>query len=254
MFLMLLTVACTGETTDSVTTADSPSTEVDTETGTTPENCDSPDPQVVTLTTRDGVALVGDLYAHSGSDHPSVVLLHMIPPNYQRTDWPREFIDGLTSHCWNLIAIDRRGSGDSGGTASEAYTGETGRYDVEAAVKRLQDAGLGKLGIIGASNGTTSMIDYTSWSAGEGLPVPVVHGFMTGGSYTEAQNAMSTVATVPSVFTYSTAEKAWSVDQQGLDPGSWLFEEYADGDHGTKMFDAEPSVSADLEGFFAIHL
>lgn len=247
MIALLLTLACTAE-----------DTEPDTPNGDSPApptgSCEAVAPQVVNLTTRDGVALVGDLYSHGDGDHSAVVLLHMIPPDYQRSDWPSAFIDRLSGHCWNVIAIDRRGAGESEGVAEEAYLGDTGRYDVEAAVLRLADEGLGKLAVIGASNGTTSLLDYAVWSAGEGLPVPVAHGFMTGGTYTEAQNAMSAATGWPSIFTYSTAERDWSVDQEALDSGAWSFEEYADGAHGTKMFDAEPVVAEDLEVFLALHL
>jgi len=244
-----LLVACGGDTSTDATVPDSSAG-----TTATPDTCEPVAPQIVELTTRDGVALVGDLYSHGDGERPGVVLLHMIPPNYQRSDWPRTFIDGLTGHCWNVIAIDRRGAGDSGGTATDAYEGETGRYDVEAAVKRLADEGLDKLAVIGASNGTTSLLDYAVWAGGEGLPVPVAHGYMTGGNYTESQNPMSAATPWPSIFTYSTAERTWSVAQQALDPGTWSFKEYADGDHGTKMFAAEPVVAEDLEAFLANHL
>lgn len=52
------------------------------------------------------------------------------------------------------------------------------------------------------------------------------------------------------VFTYSTAERAWSEDQRPLDPGTWVFQEYAEGDHGTRMFDAAPEVADDLLAFY----
>lgn len=256
MFALLLTLACTAK--DTATVTDSPTASEAGTTDTTPTTaCDAPAPQVVTLQARDGVELVADLYVDGTDARPGVVLLHMIPPNYDRSDWPRSFIDALTARCWNVIAVDRRGAGDSGGVARDAYTGDAGRTDVEAAVKALQGpagTGLGALAIIGASNGTTSMIDYAVWAGGEGLPAATALGFMTGGTYTESQTAMSSVTDLPAIFTYATAERDWSVEQQALDPGSWSFQEYADGDHGTKMFAAEPSVAADLEAFLAEHL
>lgn len=105
----------------------------------------------------------------------------------------------------------------------------------------------------GDANGTTSMIDYAVWAPGEGLPEPVALGFMTGGDYTENQTPMEDVAALgtPAVFTYSTAEAAWSIEQQGLDPGVWEFFDYTGGDHGTLMFDAAPEVADDLDGFLA---
>ena len=93
--------------------------------------------QVETLKTRDGVTLKADYYPASPGA-PGVVLLHMIPPHWERSSWPTEFIGALHKRGWSVINIDRRGAGESGGVAKEAYEGENGRYDVEAAVKRLQ--------------------------------------------------------------------------------------------------------------------
>ena len=47
--------------------------------------------------------------------------------------------------------------------------------------------------MIGASNGTTAMIDYMAWAQSEPTAVPVAAmGFMTGGTYTEAQTSPAT--------------------------------------------------------------
>lgn len=217
----------------------------DTDTSFTP-----PPSEVVTVQTRDGVTLEADLYPTGIAEGPAFVLLHMIPPANDRTGWPASFIDRLVDQRWAVLALDRRGAGASGGNPAEAYEGEKGRYDVEAAVLDLQARGYGDIAIIGASNGTTSMIDYTVWAGGEGLPVPVALGFMTGGTYTESQTPMSALPDLPAVFTYSTAERAWSEAQRPLDPGSWSFLEYDGGDHGTRMFEAKPEVAGDLVDFF----
>ncbi len=211
---------------------------------------DAPRRQVVQLETRDGVTLEADWYAPAAAGAPAFVLLHMIPPNNDRTNWPRSFARSLVAEGWSALAIDRRGAGGSGGVAEEAYSGEKGRLDVEAAAAFLEDQGAGDLVIIGASNGTTSMIDYAVWAAGEGLQEPVALGFMTGGGYTENQTTMSSLPDVPAVFTYSTSEKAWSEEQQGLGRGAWTFLEYPGGSHGSRMFDSKPEVADDLIDFF----
>ena len=235
------TTGATSETTDD---ADSEGDEGDDETT-------APEAGVIELSTRDGVTLVADYYPAATEGRPAVLLLHMIPPGNTRVDWPASFIESLTANDWSVLAVDRRGAGDSGGEAEDAYTGEWGRYDVEACAARLRADGAGALAIIGASNGTTSMIDYAVWAPGEGLPEVAALGFMTGGSYTESQTAMESVPGVPAAFTYSTAEAGWSVDQQPLDPGGWSFLEYATGDHGTRMFDAAPEVAGDLTAFLS---
>ena len=78
--------------------------------------------------------------------------------------------------------------------------------------------------------------------------------FMTGGNYTENNTEMSALSLEHALFTYSTAEKAWSEMQTALDPGTWQFNEYSDGDHGTRMFDSVPGVSQEIEDWLATRL
>jgi len=215
-----------------------------------PTDFTPPDEMVITVETRDGVMLEGDLYPTGIEGGPAVLLLHMIPPGNDRTNWPTDFIDLLVAQGWAVLALDRRGAGGSDGVAQEAYEGDNGKFDAEAATLALIDGGYGDLAIIGASNGTTSLLDYTVWAGGEGLPVPVAIGFMTGGGYTETQNDMELLdSSIPAVFTYSTAERAWSEEQRPLDQGSWSFLEYDGGAHGTSMFSAKPRVKGDLIDF-----
>jgi len=211
------------------------------------------DPLTESLQTRDGVKLEADIYAVSGATS-GVVLLHMIPPHWERSSWPAPFIDALADKGWAVCVIDRRGAGKSEGDPKEAYEGDKGRYDVEACVKRLGTDGVTTLAVIGASNGTTSALDYAAWSATEdALPVPAALGFMTGGAYTTAQTPLEAAAEIPALFTYSTAERKWSAEAEGGAPG-WVHKEYAGGEHGTKMFEAKPEVLGDLVTFLGAHL
>ena len=207
--------------------------------------------EVVVLETRDGVSLEADYYA-AESGEVGVVLLHMIPPNWDRTSWPSEFVTRFQKRGWQVLALDRRGAGNSGGVAIEAYEGEKGRYDVEAAEAYLRERGAEKMVLVAGSNGTTSALDFTLWSVEEeGLETPDALVLMTGGTYTENNNDFGALALGSVMFTYSTEERAWSVAQQEHDPGSWLFREYPQGAHGTLMFEAEPSVSEEIESFLA---
>lgn len=203
---------------------------------------------VVTLSTRDGETLEAD-YVPAEGPAPAVVLLHMVPPANDRTNWPPSFLAHLADAGYAVLAVDRRGAGGSTGDPVDAYEGPAGKYDVEACALRLDADGYGPIAVFGASNGTTSMIDYAVWAGAEGLPEPAALGFLTGGTYTENQTAMTQVPPVPAVFTTSTAEAAWTDAQRALDPGSWVFHEYPDGAHGTLMFDAAPEVDGDLLGF-----
>lgn len=210
---------------------------------------------VVTRATRDGVDIEAD-YLPGEAGAPAVILLHMIPPSNTRADWPDSLRQRLTARGWAVVALDRRGAGGSGGKAEDAYDGDKGRYDVEPFAKLLTDEGYGDLAIIGASNGTTTMIDYAVWAPTEGLPEPVALGFLSGGPYTENQTAMSAVPKVPMSFVYPPNEAAWPDAQRDLDPGTWSFKAYDGGAHGTRMFttDVSDAVQADVEAFLASSL
>ena len=84
-----------------------------------------------------------------------------------------------------MVVPDRRGTGNSGGVAQDAFVGEAGRYDVEACVVHLMEEGVRNISIVAASNGTTSALDYAVWAPVEGLETPLSMVFMTGGNYTE---------------------------------------------------------------------
>lgn len=209
----------------------------------------------VHLETRDGVSLVGDRFVASTAGRPGVLLLHMIPPQFDRTSWPDDFVARLHGHDWNVLVLDRRGAGDSGGEAEEAYDGEKGRYDAEAAVKSLAELGLGPLVIVGASNGTATMLDYAAWGPTEGLPGPVALGFLSGGDYTEANTAMSQIPAVPAYFAYPAEEAAWNdVQKRHASAATWEFKVYDPGDHGTKMFGKVEAFDADLEAWLVARL
>ncbi len=208
--------------------------------------------EVVNLETRDEVALVADFYP-TAEKTPAIVLLHMIPPHHDRKTWPADFIESLSKAGYAVIVPDRRGAGESKGKAEDAYKGDGGRADVEAVVKHLQRSGFTKLVVIGASNGTTSAIDYAAWAPNNDLPPVDVLGFMTGGGYTENQIKMATVKKIPAIFTFSTEEREWSVAQKAVN-ADWVFHEYDGGSHGTKMFGPKPEVASDILAFLKANL
>lgn len=207
----------------------------------------------ITVETRDGVVLVADYYPAEAEGAPALLLLHMNPSGgFQRSDWPAELISPFVEAGWAVLNLDRRGSGDSEGVAREAHTGENGRYDVEAAMLRLEADGYGSVFILGASNGTTSMIDYAALAAEEdGLPAPVAMGFLTGGAYTETNTAFSAVPAYPSIFVYADDEAQWSNQYNNDQPELWSFHEIPAAGHGTQMFlgDASETVVDLLTAF-----
>lgn len=215
-----------------------------------PIACDA-DSEEVFFSTLDSVTLFADYYPAPVQEAPAAILLHMIPPNNDRTNYPAEFIEALSANGITVLNVDRRGAGDSAGVALEAYEGPNGALDAEAAMAWLRDMApcgvdTDRVMIIGASNGTTTTLDYAVYAADEAeAPSPAGLVFLTGGGYTENQNRLANhregvLAEMPLLFVYSTAERAWSAAQEAGAPERWAFAEYAMGDHGTRMFAAQP--------------
>lgn len=213
---------------------------------------------VVKLKTSDGVNLEADYWAASEPNKGAVVLVHMIPPNNNRKGYPGRFRSMLSKHGLSVINVDRRGAGNSEGEPKEAYKGPKGRLDVEAAVKFLLDGekacpvDRSKLVFIGASNGTTSVLDYTVQREAS-LPEPAALIFMSPGGYTEGQNRISehraALDKLPILWLHPSSEP-WSKTYMGGKPAGWLFIQRGE-QHGTRMFDGkdlEAQTVADIDG------
>lgn len=225
--------------------------------------CATVGPAVVSLETDDGETLAADLYTTGAVGGPAAVLLHMIPPSNDRSNYPRAFVDALVGAGITVLNVDRRGAGDSTGNARDAYTGPNGKFDPKAAVDFLlaHECGIDptRVAIVGASNGTTSAVDYTVFAANDATwTSPKALVFLTGGTYTESQNRISehraTFDALPVAFVYSTAERAWSVGYEPAKAASWTFLEYDPGAHGTRMFQTAAQSIDDVAAFLETNL
>ena len=215
---------------------------------------------VVHFTTDDGVTLEADDYSTGELGGPGVVLLHMNPPTNDRKNYPQVFIDAVLGKNIHVLNVDRRGAGGSQGNPQDAYLGDKGKYDAKAAVEFLAKGGCAldpqRIAIVGASNGTTTALDYTVYASTEpSVPFPSALVFLTGGTYTESQNEIAAhhdvLDELPILFVFSTAEAAWSSAFEPGAPPAWTFAEYDPGDHGTGMFTAEPASIDKVAGYLA---
>jgi pimeloyl-ACP methyl ester carboxylesterase len=206
--------------------------------------------EVVQIATQDGVTLAADFASTGEQGAALAILLHMRPPNNDRSNFPPAFIQALNDTGFHVLNVDRRGAGGSDGVAEEAYTGVGGQLDVTAAVDFATThpcaPNMDRLVLIGASNGTTAALDYTVTAAAASKPKPAAMVFLTGGGYTENQHNIAgqtdSLNTLPLLFVFSTAERDWSTAFDTVTaPTSWLFMEYLNGDHGTRLFDVEPN-------------
>lgn len=198
------------------------------------------------MTTDDGLTLEADIHV-ARKEGPAVALFHMIPPSNDRSNYPPEFIEALTAEGFNVLNVDRRGAGRSEGVAREAYRGPKGALDVAAAVDFLRRHAcrfdLTRLTLVGASNGTTSILDYAA-APGE-RPKPTALVFLTGGRYTEAQHKLQkTRDLLPrTLFVWGRGEgpaRTWAEGHRAGAPAHWSFQEYPSGAHGTRLFRKSP--------------
>jgi pimeloyl-ACP methyl ester carboxylesterase len=210
----------------------------------------------VTFTTEDGVQLEADLHQSGRSGGPAVVLLHMIPPSNDKSNFTPEFIASLTGAGYTVLNVNRRGAGNSGGNAKDAYEGDKGRLDAVAAHDFLTESACavpaGAVGFVGASNGTTTTLDFAVGAAAGDRP-PVI-AFLSPGPYTENQNVVADIAAIPVFFGYPDAETEWPHSVKSADTGHWTFKEYAGGKHGTGLFGTNPASIGDVTDFVEAHL
>lgn len=215
-------------------------------------------PTVVKLSTDDGLTLEADYYGSGAARGPAAVLLHMVPPTNDRTNFPAAFIEALTAAGIAVLNVDRRGAGKSEGVAQDAYQGPNGKLDAKAAFDFLRGhacpVDADRLYYLGASNGTTTALDFTVYAKDEpaaALPAGLV--FLTGGSYTENQNKIADhvrwLAQLPTLFVYATAEREWSVALQEYRPSVWRYKEYDGGGHGSEVLTAKPRSIDDIVEF-----
>ncbi|MEL6185086.1 MAG: alpha/beta hydrolase [Myxococcota bacterium] len=204
--------------------------------------------RVVKLATEDGISLEAELHVPKAGS-PVVVLFHMIPPSNDRKNYPPAFMEALLTRGWAVLNVDRRGAGRSGGVAREAYRGPKGALDVAAAVDFLGDHpckfDLGRLTLVGASNGTTSILDYAQTHGARPPPSGLV--FLTGGKYTEAQFSLQTErkSTPRVLFAWGQREapaRKWAEAHKEGAPSGWAFQSYPSGAHGTRLLERLPAA------------
>ncbi len=205
--------------------------------------CEAGSAHVVSFVTDDGVTLEADLQVASPGES-AAILFHMIPPSNDRSGYPLGFREALRDAGFTVLNVDRRGAGGSGGVAVEAYEGPTARLDAAAATAFL--AGLpcapdpARLALIGASNGTTTVLDHAVWTQSNAFS-PAALVFLSGGSYTENQNTIADhrafLEGLPILFVYPSAEAAWN--EGFVDSETWTFQELTPGRHGTRLFQSD---------------
>lgn len=225
-----------------------------------PVTCDPGVSREIALETDDGVRLIADFDTPAAIGETGVILLHMIPPN-TKANYPASFRSLLTGRGHVVINVNRRGAPGSEGVAEEAYTGPNGKLDAKAGYDTLFGAcsGLKRYVIVGASNGTTTALDFTLFAAGDaGVRAPTALVFLSGGPYTENQSKVAdnleTLGAIPAFLAYPPGEAEWNDGIAALAPAQWSFHEYQPGAHGTHLFESNPEVPGEVADFIDAQL
>lgn len=258
--LALLIAACSGQQQASgdVTSA-KPSTSIDPSTLPDAAECQATGLVAVSLTTDDGLTLEADFHPAGQVGGPAVMLLHMIPPGNDKSNYPPSFIDALHAAGYSVLNVNRRGAGNSEGEPVDAYESPNGRLDAVAAHHFLTRSGCqapaGGVAIVGASNGTTTSLDFTVQAAAGDRPPALV--WLSPGNYTENQNAVAdrvgTLAPIPLFLGYPDSEAEWPEGIRALDTGAWEFHEYEGGQHGSRLFQTDPQIVGEIVTFLDDH-
>lgn len=218
------------------------------------------DERSVVFTTIDDIVLEADYRPAATQGRGAVVLVHMIPPSNDRSGYPEGVREQFGDLDLSILNLDRRGAGESGGEALDAYEGRGGLWDLEAAVGFLisdftSDCPIDDESIllVGASNGTTSVLDYAVEHEAD-LPEPAALTFLSPGTYTENQNTIEGNEDLPIQWLYPTTEP-FSADFTD-DSENWEFIERGEA-HGTLMFDRgdlETDTVADMTDWMSAHI
>ncbi len=202
--------------------------------------------EVVTFETEDSVTLVADYLPAESAGAGAVILFHQIPPHFDRTSYPQRILDAISETGVNVLNVDRRGVEDSTtGDPVDAYEGPGGRIDMEASVRFLLSEerpcaiDSSRLVLVGASNGTTSVMDYTV-AKSDGLPDSAAIIWLSPGQYTQNQNQIAdnrdTLDPLPILWIHPDDEP-FSLDFVNGAPSAWRFVQLEGGTHGTGNFD-----------------
>jgi pimeloyl-ACP methyl ester carboxylesterase len=141
--------------------------------GGTSSSVDAPAPAdstPVTFVTSDGVKLAGRLFGPADAQ-AGVVLAHMLPAD--QTSW-YPFAERLASDGYRVLTFDFRGycPGGGGGCSQGHKQIEAADVDLQAAVDRLRQEGVQRVGIAGASMGGTAALRVAATDP-RGIPAVV---------------------------------------------------------------------------------
>lgn len=193
-------------------------------------------PEIVNIEAADGLTLVGDFYqSNTEEPAPAVVLLHMSGSN--RTSWS-ELIPELVDAGYNVLAIDMRGHGDTGGDIDWILA----ESDVQVLLDWLREQGSVQgegIAIIGASIGSNLTLIGCANDADCVTAIALSPGLdYSGVMPEEAVTVGLSERSVLLIATHGDEESAQAIKQllTNSEDGEVAVELHSGSLHGTDMF------------------
>jgi pimeloyl-ACP methyl ester carboxylesterase len=202
----------------------------------TPSPTSTPDfpLESVTFTTEDDIIIAGTLF---GEGELAVLLLHMGLGRTDQKSW-HPFARLLAEAGYTALAIDFRGRGASGGTASGGLAPDRLIKDARAAVEFLRARGYNRLVCMGASMGGTTCLRLSMEVELEG--VVVIASTMRLGEVNKVTNEDLSQSTIPKLFIYGSRDSPQVVlDMSSMVRAAQQPKEeivYDSASHGTDLF------------------
>ncbi len=194
----------------------------------------------ISLKTEDGFEIIGSFYK-SQSD-VGVVLLHML--NKNRNDW-NAFAEQLQKEGYNVLSIDFRGHGQSlkkDGRSVEWQMFSAKDFnemilDVKAAKEFLEQKGINKISLIGASIGANIALNY----AAEDIEIKTIILLSLGLDYrgVKTDNNIRDYGNRPVLIVASEDDEYSATSSKSLVElavGKKELKMYTNAGHGTTMF------------------
>jgi dienelactone hydrolase len=216
----------------------------------------APAPRMVDLTAPDGMKLKAT-YFSSGKSGPGVMLLHQC--NRDRTMW-NELAPKLAESGLNVLTLDFRGYGDSGGTAAYKLPPEEGHHtvvetwprDVDTAYAYLlaqPEVNIAVIGAGGASCGVNQSVQLARRH-------PEVKSLvlLSGDTDRDGHQFLRSSSQLP-IFASAADDDGNTVDllkwivDGSRNPGN-QFQRYATGGHGIEMFPPHPDLAGLIVNWF----
>jgi pimeloyl-ACP methyl ester carboxylesterase len=208
----------------------------------------------VSIAAADDLILIGTYYSRaSEAPRPAVLLLHMLGSN--RTVWEQIGLPGiLVSNGYNVLALDMRGHGDTGGQQNWDKSPD----DIQRAWEFLrQQPGIDgeRTALIGASIGANEALLAAANEPTIRTVILLSPGLDYRGVTTEP--AMSTYSDRP-ILLVASEDDAYSADSirqlANLATGTAVLQLYENAGHGTAMFAAAPDLSDLIIEWLNTHL